>query len=402
MPADIESPPPALVKRIRRRVVAKTWDFFAATAPGFEKLCEQECAALGFFRPMPRIVPGGLDFSGRVQHAYRSNLHLRTANRVLMRIEEFQAANFRRLKKKLRALPWELFVKPDRAVSFRVSSARSRLYHTKAVEQCAYEALDEAPGRGPRPSDNEADTAPQTVFIRIVEDRVSLSLDSSGDNLYKRGLKVPGGRAPLRETAAAAILMLLGYGGDGPLIDPMCGSGSFSLEAAMIAQGIPPGWYRSFSFFEWPCFSPGKWEFIRKEAGNAFRPMERPAIFASDIDSGACRHLRECVGKAGFQNAVEIEDGLDFFDLHPEKLGRQGGAVVLNPPYGLRMDPAGKNAGPFFEEIFRKLKKDFKGWKAAVVVPDSRYAASAPSAWQKRRLFHGGLDVRLICGTVPR
>ena len=383
-------------------MVAKTWNFFAATPPGFEELCEQEFAALAFLETLLRIAPGGLEFSGRVQHAYLSNLHLRTANRVLMRIEEFQAANFRRLKKKLRALPWELFVKPDRAVSFRVSSARSRLYHTKAVEQCAHEALDEAPGRRPRPSDNEPNTAPQKVFIRIVEDHVSLSLDSSGDNLYKRGLKVPGAKAPLRETAAAAILLLLGYGGAGPLIDPMCGSGTFSLEAAMIAHGIPPGWYRSFSFFDWPCFSPGNWGHIRKEARKAFRPMRRPAIFASDIDSGACRKLRECVGKAGFQNAVEIEDGLDFFDLHPEKFGSERGAVVLNPPYGLRMDPAGKNAGPFFDELFRKLKKDFKGWKAAVVVPDSRYAAGAPSALQKRRLFHGGLDLRLIYGTIPR
>ena len=133
-----------------------------------------------------------------------------------------------------------------------------------------------------------------------------------------------------------------------------------------------------------------------------FRPMRRPAIFASDIDPEACRKLRECVGKGGFQNAVEIEDGLDFFDLRPEKFAEGPGAVVLNPPYGLRMDMSGKKAGPFFDEIFRKLKKDFRGWKAAVVVPDSRSAAGAPSAFHKTRLFHGGLDLRLIYGPLPR
>lgn len=125
---------------------------------------------------------------------------------------------------------------------------------------------------------------PQQLFVRAVNDQLTVSIDSSGDMLYKRGLKIQGGKAPIRETTAASILALAGYHIGEPLIDPMCGTGTFSLEGAMIANHIPAGWYRNFAFMGWPCFKPSRWKHIRREAKGRITRLTKPVIFASDTE----------------------------------------------------------------------------------------------------------------------
>ncbi len=390
---------PALTKRIRRRVTARQWDFFAATSPGLENICRNECTGHSFFEQAPEIRNGGLEFQGPVHLSYLANLHLRTANRILMRVGEFKATNFRRLEKKIAEFPWELFVKSGGEFDVRVSSKGSRLYHSGAVEERVAEILRD---KGFSSVSGDAGTvSSQAIHIRIVDDLATVSLDSSGDNLYIRGLKTHGGRAPLRETTASAILATIGYTGDEPLLDPMCGSGTFSLEAAMISRNMPPGWNREFAFFQWPCFSQGKWNHMKSRARERFRAADTPMVFASDMDGRACRDLADSVESAGFETTVRV-GCVDFFDLVPSTIIKGRGSVVLNPPYGFRMESENADANRFYSEIFRKLKTDYIGWKAAVVVPQRKPAIRPPFELKSMRLFHGGLDLLLYYGRIPR
>jgi putative N6-adenine-specific DNA methylase len=391
---------PAFTKRIRRQIIARNWEFFAVTAPGLEKVCQNEFGSFPFLNTSPKAVKGGVEFSGRVHCAYKANLYLRTANRIMMRIGSFKAANFRQLEKKLSEFSWELFLNPHVSIQVKVSATHSRLYHTDAVRERISEILQKVSCCVPTLSMSSEDMI-QALYVRIVNDKVTLSLDSSGRILYKRGIKTHGGKAPLRETTACAALLLAGYDGQEPLIDPMCGSGTFSLEAAMMARKIPPGWFREFAFMRWPCFNAARWKFIRDQAQKEFLHVKQPMIFASDIDPQICRELKKCVAKNEFDDTIKVSDGQDFFTLCPKNLTDRQGLVVLNPPYGFRMNPLETDSDRFFGEIFKKLKKDYKRWKVAMIIPHQHFAQRATLYLKMQPLFHGGLRLFLLYGIIP-
>jgi putative N6-adenine-specific DNA methylase len=391
---------PAFTKRIRRQIIARNWDFFAVTAPGLEKVCQKEFVSFPFLNTSSKAVKGGVEFSGRVHSAYEANLYLRTANRIMMRIGSFKAANFRQLEKKLSEFSWELFLDFHSSIQVKVSTAHSRLYHTDAIRERISEILQKVSCCVPKLSISPEDMI-QTLYVRIVDDKVTLSLDSSGEVLYKRGIKTHGGKAPLRETTACGALFLAGYDCHKPLIDPMCGSGTFSLEAAMMALNIPPGWFREFAFMHWPCFNAARWKFIRDQAQKEFLHVKQPIIFASDIDPQICQELKKCVSKNRFDDTINVSDGLDFFTLYPKNHTNRQGLVVLNPPYGFRMTTLETNTDQFFREIFKKLKKDYKHWKMAMIIPHQRFAQRTTLPLKMEPLFHGGLRLFLLYGTIP-
>jgi putative N6-adenine-specific DNA methylase len=391
---------PAFTKRIRRRILARNWDFFAVTSPGLEKICIEEFGSYPSLKSPLKIGKGGVEFSGKVHLVYEANLHLRSANRIMMRIGGFKAANFRQLEKNVSDFSWELFLNPQNIVKVKVSATHSRLYHTDAVGARISGILENVAGCSTKPSMTSGKMV-QTLYVRIVDDHVTLSLDSSGDLLYKRGIKTHGGKAPLRETTASAALMLGGYNGSDLLIDPMCGSGTFSLEAAMMALNIPPGWFRQFAFMQWPCFNVSRWKFIRGQAQKQFLNIRKPLIFASDIDPQICRQLKNCVTQSGFGDIIKVSEGHDFFTLSPEKLTKRQGLVVLNPPYGLRMDPKETNTDKLFREIFKKLKDDYKQWKVAMIIPNQHFIHKVSLPFKIQPLFHGGLRLFLLYGTIP-
>jgi putative N6-adenine-specific DNA methylase len=346
------------------------------------------------------VVKGGVELRGRVHFIYEANLLIRTANRIIMRIGGFKAANFRQLEKKLSEFSWELFLNPQSTLRVKVSASHSRLYHTDAVGERISNFLSQDRWCT-QPSVMSSGGNNQTLYVRIVEDRVTLSLDSSGDILYKRGIKTHGGKAPLRETAACAALLLAKYKGHEPLIDPMCGSGTFSLEAAMMALNIPPGWFREFAFMHWPCFNPAQWKFIRSQAEKQILKIKKPIIFSSDIDPRICQELKNCAKNKGFDNIIKVSNGNDFFTLCPENLTKRRGLVVLNPPYGLRMDPLEASTEQLFREIFKKLKKDYKQWKVAMIIPNQHLVRTSALGLKMKPFFHGGLRRFLTYGTIP-
>lgn len=390
---------PALTRRVKRHVTGRTHTFFVATAPGFERLCRDELKGLGVSPPALELSHGGVTFSGRLADCYLANLHLRTANRVLIRIAEFKATAFRQLEKKLADFPWELYFFPGFSIDINVSVKKSRLSHTGAIaERIDKSIASRLPG-----DRTDHPVFSQRLFVRAVSDRFTVSMDTSGEALYKRGIKTHGGRAPLRETGAAAILKLTGYTPERPLLDPMCGSGTFSLEAAMMARNMPPGWCRKFAFMGWPSFGPRQWAHLRRNAEAGLRPVKAPVIFASDKNQAACRALQTCLeqsdlsgpARVACQNFFELSPGA-IFDS-PDVIGP--GVVVFNPPFGRRLGSR-RESDALIRAIGDKLKSDFSGWRFALLMPRQSGAKQLPFSVTSRPFQHGGLNLTLLTGVV--
>jgi putative N6-adenine-specific DNA methylase len=240
---------------------------------------------------------------------------------------------------------------------------------------------------------------PQQIFIRGADDRFTASLDSSGENLYRRGIKTHTGEAPLRETLAAAALMLAGYSGKEVLLDPMCGAGTFSLEAALMAKHLPPGGHRDFAFMAWPGFRPARWSFLKRTAAAQAIRLSTPRIMASDNDPHACRTLEECVGRHGLADAVSVSCR-DFFDIDPRELTDRPGLIALNPPYGRRLGTRAQHA-KLLRNVFQVLREKYRGWKAVLIAPHTGGNIEPPFPAHVYHFFHGGLTVNVVVGAIP-
>lgn len=388
-----------LSKRIKRHVIGRQRTYFAAAAPGFENLCYSELINIGLSREKVAVVEGGVAFQGKLQDCWLANLHLRTANRILLRIESFKATGFSQLENKVAKIPWELYLPTMVLPGVHVTTRHCRLHHTDAISQRIIDGIS-AHNRGNNLAKAEKIKSPSdlTVFVRGVDDRFTVSIDSSGNHLHKRGLKTHHGEAPIRETVAAAALLLLGYTGKEPLIDPMCGAGTFSLEAALMAKNIAPGWFREFAYMQWPSFSEKRWEYLKRQAKSRIVNSQTPMIFASDLDNSACRRLDKCVRKNQLTDIISVARK-NFFELQPEALTEKKGLVVINPPYGKRLGSL-KKSETIFAEIGDRLTQMYKGWKVALIAPDKRWIKRLPFELENRPFFHGGLKPALLYGTI--
>ena len=183
-------------------------------------------------------------FNGGLDELYRANLHLRTASRVLVRLGDFYAAAFSELRKKAGRLEWERYLRPGQPVALHVTCHKSKLYHSDAVAERVAGAIGDRLGRPTtmlKPAESEDDSPPQLVIVRLVNDHCTISIDSSGELLHRRGYRLATAKAPLRETLAAGMLLASGWDVRSPLIDPFCGSGTIAIEAALMRAGLPPG-----------------------------------------------------------------------------------------------------------------------------------------------------------------
>jgi putative N6-adenine-specific DNA methylase len=389
----------ALTKRVKRHVIGPVQSFFAATAPGLERLCYREVSSIMEKVAQVEIVPGGVTFKGRLTDMYGANLNLRTPTRILMRIAQFKASNFRQLKRHLLKIPWELHIIEAAGINISATSARSRLYHSAAVAErvktAIHERLEKVSSTHPVEDDTRVN---QNLLVRVLDDTMVISLDSSGEPLYKRGLKKQGGRAPLRENLAAAALLWLGYSGGEPLLDPMCGSGTFSLEAALISSRTPPGWYRNFAFMNWPAFKTKQWQHLKKKHSLGIAPITEPSIFASDKDPGVCASLSSVVQQYDLFRGVSVMER-DFFNFSPDQCSNVPGIAVLNPPYGIRLEST-REARRLYTEIAAKLSHDYRKWRVGVLLPDRGLAEKFPPGLKQRRVTHGGLNLTLLTGQI--
>ena len=356
---------------------------FAVCAPGLEQVLLEEVRALGFAKA--KAVGGGVELEGALADVQRLNLWLRTASRVLVRLGTVQATAFPELVRKATALPWEQFA--GKAAQLRVTCRKSRLYHSGAVAERLHAALEARVGRKiALEKKDEDEEGPQLFVARFDHDACTVSADSSGALLHQRGYRGPQAKAPLRETLAAALLLAAGFKGDAPLCDPLCGSGTIAIEAALIALRRAPGLLRAFAFQQWPGFEARVFQELLAAARAGERPL--PAVIeASDQDAGAVAATRENAARAG----VTLQIAQRPLARLPAAQG--AGLLACNPPYGVRV-------GGDLRALFRELGDAARrrpAWSTAAVVADESAARAAGLPFrQLLRTQNGGIPVHLL------
>jgi putative N6-adenine-specific DNA methylase len=361
---------------------------FAVAAPGLEAVCARELAELAMSDIHP--TTGGVEFSGGLAEIYRANLWLRTAGRVLARVGEVKATDFPDLFRRTVRLPWGKFIRPGTRIVVRAVSRRSRLNHTGRIAATVTEAVDRALGR-PAPA---ADGPEQLVLVRFEEDVCLFSVDSSGRLLHRRGYRLEGAHAPLRETLAAGILQLVGWEGGTALVDPMCGSGTFVIEGALIAENRAPGLGRDFAFMHWPRYRPGLWEALMVEAKRGVRESG-VLLSGSDRDPAAVEAARRNAGRAEVRSVQ-----FDCRDLAAVPFSAGPGLVVCNPPYGERLEREG-DLKSLFRTLGRVCRESFRGWQCAILCPDESLArAAGMSGPPLAVLVNGGIRVGLYVAAL--
>ncbi|MBN2345815.1 MAG: hypothetical protein JXO51_05435 [Candidatus Aminicenantes bacterium] len=391
----------ALARRIKDHVVGGRHEFFAVIHPGFEETARRELLGLGIEAFEPQGT-GGLGFRARLDDAWWVNLGCGTVSRVLMRLALFKATGFAEFRARLSALPWELHVVDKARVRFAVSAARSRLWHEGKLSQEAARALQErlaVYGRHaafPEPGGDPA--LGQWIFIGIGENRCRVSIDTSGELLYRRGRGKLTEAAPLRETLACAVLRAAGVERYRVVIDPFCGSGTFALEAGAIFSGRPVNGERHFAFQDWPSFKPARFRHVRDDLERMLKekaPAGPHRIYCSDIDPKSAETARHNVEQAGLSTIAEV-DRADFFRLHAPAADPSGVLLVMNPPYGARQARGGDIAS-LFRRIGAKVRRDYAGCGYAIIVPGLENEKALGLPHDRKILFrNGGIGVALL------
>lgn len=387
-----------LSRRIKRHVKARRHEFFAVIQPGFEATALKELMHWNIGTEH-RIATGGISFTSGLTDCYACCLACRTIGRLLMRIGKFRAEQFGRFRKAMAAIPWELYIADKQTISFSVSTEKSRLYHTGRLEQEAAEAIGERMSKyGLSVSVCPKSITGETVFCRLSRDICTVSVDASGEKLYRRGQKRLVTKAPIRETTAALILTEANIRQYNLLVDPMCGSGTFALEATGIASGALPGFDRRFCFMSWPVFKAAGYEYLKKQLfKKAAYEQYSLEIIASDIDHRAVSAASENLRGIGFSPNVMR---LDFLKEQIKIPQEKRSLIVLNPPYGNRMKT--KTIFGLYAAIGKRLKEAYpeSGW--AVIAPGIEAERALAIPYDRKIPFmNGGLPVAALFRDKP-
>jgi putative N6-adenine-specific DNA methylase len=369
----------------------------AITAPGLEPITRGELHRLGL--TTGEEEPGLIPFSGSLDDLARANLHLRTASRVIMRLGRFHARALGELERKASELPWDDWIAPGVPVTVKTTCRKSRLYHQKAVaERIATAAGRPVAGNiaGGDEGEDEGEAA-QLVLVRLMRDECTVSLDSSGALLHRRGYRLEGGKAPLRETLAAALLIASGWNPDTPLVDPFCGSGTIPIEAALMARRIPAGLRREFAFFRWKDWKQDRWTELRDEAQSQIREHPPATIHGSDRDAGAVRAAAANADRAGVSADIELRR--EAVSSVEAPMGT--GALVSNPPYGHRIGEL-RMLRDLYARLGQVARARFGGWRVTLLVPAAPIERATSLQFEELLTTrNGGQVVRAVCAAVP-
>ena len=376
--------------------------FYVSCPPGLEPMLAAEYKPLGLVRVKlkkdedEQVIhtigedTGGMEFEGSLEHVFLANLHLRTASRVTVRLGEFKALTFAELRKKASKLDWEKYIIPGQKVAIQVVCHKSRLYHSDAVAERVLGAIDDHFSASGKKTEQASEG--QIVLVRLVNDNCTISLDSSGELLYKRGYRQAVAKAPLRENLAAGIIMASGWDKVSPLIDPFCGSGTIPIEAAMMAQNIAPGITRSFRFTSWPAFNKSSWEDILSQAKKQIL-KDSPPLFGYDRDAGAIEMAKANAARAGQKDHVQfVCQAVSLLESPAET-----GWIVTNPPYGIRVSE-NKDLRDLYARFGSLTRQNFASWHVSVLCNDDQLIANMGLEKPAKtiRLTNGGISVKQV------
>ena len=375
--------------------VPRTEELFAITAPGLESIALGELKRLGV---KGKAETGGVSFRGGPEVVYASNLWLRTASRVVVRAARFHASTFHELERRAKQVEWAEFLGAGSTIGVRVTCRKSRLYHSDAVAERILGAIARD-----TPGVVALEEEPSQLFIvRIVDDECEISADTSGELLHRRGYRQEIGKAPLRETVAAAMVLASGWQPVEPLIDPLCGSGTIPIEAALIARGIAPGIHRKFAFMDWPTFDQRLWDEINAQA-QSDAEMNAPAleIVGADRDPGAIEAAQRNAERAGVGADIRFSATPLSATLHELPTAARPGWILTNPPYGVRV---GDSEG--LRDLYATLGSKVRsapGWRVGILTSDTALARQLTVPMRARfSTSNGGIPVAFLAQEKAR
>ncbi|HEX7002940.1 MAG TPA: THUMP domain-containing protein, partial [Trueperaceae bacterium] len=387
----------ALRRRVKRHVLAQTHDFVAVCSPGLEWAVTRELAELPVAPTIIERIKGGVHFRGRTDLMYTANLHLRTASRVLMRVATFPAPTTEALFNRSKKVRWETFIGDNRGIRLSVTSRKSRVNHKRKIESIIEDAVNSRLRELGLPTVTSSTKAELRFHVRLDGDQCTLSFNTSGEHLHKRGWRRLATVAPIRETLASYVLLAARFETARLIVDPFCGSGTLCIEAAQAIAGIPSGLNRRFSFELSPLFEPRKWEYYRRQAKENIRSSIPGRIVGFDIDEKAINIARLNAARGG------VADFVDFYLADALKVplsklaeGTERQLLVSNLPYGKRL------SSPEFLGTFAKvIQNNCVGWHLAVLCVDPSPFESLPlESRSVQGLNNGGIRVKLLQGTV--
>jgi len=364
--------------------------YFAPCPRGLEAALADELQALG--AEQTTITDGGVGFTGDARLMYRANLECRLASRILLAVGQCTYRSEEDIYRGALALPWPRFFDCKRTIRVALAATRSPLksldFATLRVKDAVCDAFRATVGE--RPS---VDTRIPDVRIHVFLDaqQASFYLDTSGEPLFKRGWRTSEVDAPLRENLAAGILRIAGWQPGMPLLDPMCGGGTFLLEAVSLALGIPPGAQRGFGFERLTNYDAALWREIRECADRKRQRMGNLPIFGSDRDPRAVGATRKAFERAGLVDVAELVRA-DILDLKPPA---PTGLMIFNPPYGVRIGEQAELAA-LYPKLGDVLKQRFAGWRCCIFTADTRLPKLIGLKPSRRTpLYNGAIECRL-------
>ena len=361
-------------------------ELIAATTFGLEAVTKREIEALGY--ELLTTEDGKVPFIGDERAIVRANLWLRTCDRIQIKLAEFDALESEELFQSIKGIPWEEWIPLDGKFVVNCATHKSKLNSVPKTQAVAEKAVIERLKETYPVEHFEKSGALFDIKVTILNNRVTVTLDTTGPSLHKRGYRKLNGEAPIKETLAAAMVLLSFYKEDRILVDPCCGSGTIPIEAAMIAKNMAPGLNRKFSSEDWPSIDKKIWDEERKKAKEAIRNIELK-IYGSDIDKDAIKIARINAEAAGVAEDITF----NICDISNVRTSREYGVIVTNPPYGIRIGDERD-----LKRVYRAYEKFFKEnptWSLFVITSDKNFESIVMKreADRRRKLYNGRLEV---------
>lgn len=360
------------------------YTLIATAAMGVEALVAKEIRSLDFANV--KVDNGKITYESDALGIARSNLWLRTADRVKLLVGEFPATSFEELFERTKALPWGEILPKNAAFPVIGKSVKSKLYSVPDCQAIVKKAIVESMKKKYNVSWFEENGATYRIEVALHKDIATLSIDTSGAGLHKRGYRYLHNNAPLKETLAAAMLLLTNWTHDKPFIDPFCGSGTIPIEAALIGLNIAPGLNRTFASQQWDLIPQSDWQRAQEETIDLAKRDRKLEILGTDIDHKMIELSKTNAKQAGILDAVTFKQ-MQVKDFHPKQ---DGGYIVCNPPYGERIGEREQ-----VEQLYKDMGKTFRknpSWSVYVLTSNERFEKLyGKKATKKRKLYNGNI-----------
>lgn len=367
----------------------------ATAAFGLEAVVAREVKNLGYEEVM--VENGRVTFQGDLSAICRGNLWLRSADRVLIKLGEFKALTFDELFEKTKALPWEQWIPEDGEFPVEGKSVRSKLSSVPDCQAIVKKAVVEKMKQKYKREWFDETAGKYRIEVALLNDMATLTIDTSGTGLHKRGYRTLSNRAPLKETLAAGLIQLSYWNADRVLIDPFCGSGTIPIEAALIGKNIAPGMNRSFVSEEWPVIPRELWREARKETHDLAKFDQPLRIYGSDIDGEALKLARYHIEEAQLDEDIHVQK-LSVTELRSRF---DYGCIICNPPYGERLGEQREVA-----DLYRQMGKVFSNldtWSHYIITSHPEFEALyGKKAGRRRKLYNGRIECTYYQYPGPR